>query len=145
LAQRFASRHPDVTLVTQEMWNADMPGALRSATIDLAISLCPERAGELEYELIRRERVVALLPEDHPLSGAGRIVLHDLADEPFVMFPRELAPRLHDALLAICRVALETPDAGLDTYRVWHRHTASPAGARFRSLAATAFADEARV
>src|SRR5437588_6810683 len=28
LAQRFAENHPDVTLVTQEMWNADMPAAL---------------------------------------------------------------------------------------------------------------------
>jgi DNA-binding transcriptional LysR family regulator len=109
LAQAFAAAHPDVTLLTQEMWNATMPGALRSAAIDLAISLCPERDGELEYELIRRDRVVALLPEDHPLSGAEAVALHDLADDPFVMFPRELAPRLHDALLAICHGAAFEP------------------------------------
>jgi DNA-binding transcriptional LysR family regulator len=69
LSQRFASGYPDVTVVTQEMWNADMPRALRSATIDLAISLCPERDSELAYELLRRERVVALTPEGHPLAG----------------------------------------------------------------------------
>jgi DNA-binding transcriptional LysR family regulator len=103
LAQRFAADAPDVTLVTQEMWNADMPGALRSATIDLGISVCPERDATLTYELLRRERVAALVPERHRLAHLDRVVLSDLAHETFVMFPRELAPRLHDALLAICR------------------------------------------
>jgi DNA-binding transcriptional LysR family regulator len=103
LAQRFAADAPDVTLVTQEMWNADMPGALRSATIDLAVSVCPERERELAYELLRRERLAALVPERHRLAHRDRVDLSDLAHEELVMFPRELAPRLHDALLAVCR------------------------------------------
>src|SRR5947209_6475741 len=103
LAQRFASGYPDVTVVTQEMWNADMPRALRSATIDLAISLCPERDGQLAYELLRRERVVALLPENHALAARSEIDLRELHDETFLMFPRELAPRLHDAMHELCR------------------------------------------
>lgn len=103
LAQRFATEVPDVTLVTQEMWNADMPRALRSATIDAAVSVCPERERELAYELLRRERVAALVPERHRLANLDRVALADLANEEFAMFPRELAPRLYEALLAICR------------------------------------------
>jgi len=102
LARRFAENHPDVTLVTQEMWNADMPAALRSARIDLAVSLCPERDGDLDYELLRQEAVVVLIPERHRLADARGIGLDELADEQFVMFPRQLAPRLYDAMLAIC-------------------------------------------
>jgi DNA-binding transcriptional LysR family regulator len=105
LSQKFTASYPDVTLVTQEMWNADMPGALRSATIDMAISLCPERDGELSYELLRAESVVALVPEGHRLATSDALALSELADERFVMFPRELAPRLYDAILAICRTA----------------------------------------
>jgi DNA-binding transcriptional LysR family regulator len=185
LSQRFASGYPDVTVVTQEMWNADMPRALRSATIDLAISLCPERDSELAYELLRRERVVALTPEGHPLAGdGGPVRLPDLADEELSMFPRELAPRLHDAMLSICRAAgveprisprafhsagdtgtligsntvalapesvsgeipgvhaavLADENARLETFLVWHPHTPSIAGERFRELARDTFA-----
>lgn len=103
LAQRFTAKYPEVTLITQEMWNADMPRALRAATVDVAIGLCPERDGELGYELLRRERAVVLVPQRHRLAGRDRLELRDLADEEFAMFPRELAPRLHDALLEICR------------------------------------------
>jgi DNA-binding transcriptional LysR family regulator len=109
LAQQFAQLHPEVTLITQEMWNADMPGGLRRATIDLAISLCPERHGELDYLLLRRETVVILVPEGHRLSGESCVRLRDLSDEPYLMFPRELAPRLHDNLLEICHRAGVAP------------------------------------
>jgi DNA-binding transcriptional LysR family regulator len=110
LSQEFARLYPDVTLVTQEMWNADMPGALRSATIDLAISLCPERNGELAYEYLRREAVVALVPVGHRLATRDQLALHELADEQFVMFPRDLAPRLYDAMLGICHAAGFEPE-----------------------------------
>ena len=103
LAQAFAVREPDVTVITQEMWNADMPGALRSAGIELAVSVCPERDGALAYELLRRETMVAVLPERHPLSDRSELDTQALRDESFLMFPRELAPRLHDAMLDVCR------------------------------------------
>jgi DNA-binding transcriptional LysR family regulator len=103
LAQEFTDSQPDVTLLTQEMWNADMPGALRSATIDLAIGLCPERDGQLAYELLRRERMVVLVPADHRLANRGEADLSELADETFLLFPRELAPRLYDTMRELCR------------------------------------------
>jgi DNA-binding transcriptional LysR family regulator len=110
LAQAFAESLPDVTLITQEMWNADMPGALRSATIDIAICLCPERDRALRYELLHRDSVVALLPEAHRLARQSEIQLPALNGESFLMFPRDLAPRLYDALLDICRRAGFEPE-----------------------------------
>jgi len=105
LGQALARSSPDVTLITQEMWNARMPQALQSANIDVAISLCPELDSELAYEPVRRERVAALLPEGHPRASAPEVELSALAKDTFLIFPRELAPRLHDAMLAICRGA----------------------------------------
>ena len=45
-----------------------MPLAFGSGSIDIALSLCPEIAAELELAPIRNERLVALLPEAHPLA-----------------------------------------------------------------------------
>jgi DNA-binding transcriptional LysR family regulator len=105
LGQAFRASYPEVELLTEEMWNARMPGALRSGLIDLAISLCPELSSELSYERIRSERVVALVPRGHELAGESEIAVGSLAGEEFVLFPREFAPRLYEALVGICRRA----------------------------------------
>src|SRR5215471_15060339 len=39
LGQAVPASHPEVELLTEEMWNARMPDALRSGHIDLAVSL----------------------------------------------------------------------------------------------------------
>jgi DNA-binding transcriptional LysR family regulator len=105
LGRAFKASHPDVQLLAQEMWNARMPSAFANGSIDLALSLCPEIAPELELAPIRKERLVALLPEAHPLAGEQAIPLSSLAGQDFVLFPREIAPRLHDAFVAIYRRA----------------------------------------
>jgi DNA-binding transcriptional LysR family regulator len=105
IGQAFRAQHPDVELLTQEMWNADMAPALRRGTIDVGVSLCPELPPDLADEVIRTERPIAILAEDHPLAHEAEIPVAALADEQLVLFPRELAPRLHDVLVGICRQA----------------------------------------
>jgi DNA-binding transcriptional LysR family regulator len=97
--------HPDVELLTEETWNARMIPALRAGTIDVAISLCAEISPELAYEQLRAESVIALLAARHPLAGEQAVALSALAEEEFVLFPRELAPRLYDTLVGLCRRA----------------------------------------
>ena len=105
IGRAFRADHADVELLAEEMWNARMVPALRSGELDIAISLCPEIESDLSYESIRSEQVVALLAADHPRAGQDTVALADLAGESFLLFPRELAPRLHDALLGCCRTA----------------------------------------
>jgi DNA-binding transcriptional LysR family regulator len=105
IGRALRQQHPDVELLTEEMWNARVTDALRAGTIDVALSLCPEISGELAYEPIRAEPVVALLAAAHPLAGERAVALGSLAEEAFVLFPRELAPRLYDTLVGLCRHA----------------------------------------
>jgi DNA-binding transcriptional LysR family regulator len=105
LGQALREQYPDLELLTEEMWNARMIPALRAGAIDVAISLCPEVAGDLTYERVRAEPVVALLHAAHPLADEQAIELSSLAEEEFALFPRELAPRLYDALVGFCRRA----------------------------------------
>jgi pimeloyl-ACP methyl ester carboxylesterase len=46
-----------------------------------------------------------VLPARHPLAGEQAIPLGSLGEETFVFFARELAPRLRDALVGLCRRA----------------------------------------
>jgi DNA-binding transcriptional LysR family regulator len=105
LGRAFRAEHPEIELLSQEMWNAQMIPALLDRTIDVAISLCPELSSGIHSESIRSEAVVALLAESHPMAGLRSIKLGELSDDPFLLFPRELAPRLHDVLTETCRRA----------------------------------------
>ena len=105
LGQAFRSSYPDVQLRTEEMWNSRMADALESRAADLAVSLCAEIVADVRYEAIRSEPLIAIVTDDHPLAAETEIALAALAGEPFVMFPRELAPRLYESLVGVCRRA----------------------------------------
>ena len=116
LGRAFRAGHPDVELLAQEMWNARMPAAFANGSIDIALSLCPEIAAELELAPIRKERLVVLLPEAHRLAREEAMPLSALADEQFVLFPRDIAPRLHDAFMAIYRRAGFEPKVRTESF-----------------------------
>jgi DNA-binding transcriptional LysR family regulator len=116
LGRAFRRRLPDVALLAEEMRNNRMTAALRSNRIDVAVALQPEVAGELSYRPIRREPVVVVLASAHPLAGEDAIALAAVSDE-FLLFPRELAPRLHDFFVDLCRRAGFEPRQGTDSAR----------------------------
>ena len=80
-----------------------MGPALRAGAVDVAVALCPELSADVRSEVVRRERIVALVPRWHSLAGEVGIALGDLAADPFVLPPRPAAPRLHDTLVELCR------------------------------------------
>jgi DNA-binding transcriptional LysR family regulator len=116
LGQAFSQHRPDVEVLTEEMRPNRIPAALRSGTIDIALALYPDIVGELSYEPVRRERVVAVISASHPLAREEAIELSALADE-FLLFPREVAPRLHDFYVALCRSAGFEPKQGSESSR----------------------------
>ena len=116
LGRAFRAERPDVTLLTEEMWNARMVSAFRGGSVDVAVALCPEIVGELSYEPIRREAVVALLGTQHSLAGEEAIPLRALVEDAFVFFPRELAPRLHDVFIGLCRRAGFEPNVRSESF-----------------------------
>jgi DNA-binding transcriptional LysR family regulator len=102
LGRALMDDRPDVELVGEEMRTYLMPAALRMGTIDVALALYPDVVGELSYQTIRRERIVAVVSSRHPLADKQTLRLEELADD-LVLFPRYLAPRLHDFYLGLCR------------------------------------------
>jgi hypothetical protein len=66
---------------------------------------------------IRKERLVALLlPEAPRLAREDAIPSRRFADEEFTLFPRQIAPRLHDAFVSIYRRAGFEPRVGNESF-----------------------------
>jgi DNA-binding transcriptional LysR family regulator len=110
IIRRFRKQFPGVRLSLVEMRPPQQWHALLEGTIDLAFTrrLEPEYAEQLQWELIRQDPIVAVLPKDHPLAP-GPVNLRDLASEPFVLSSRETSPAVFDKVIELCSEAGFSP------------------------------------
>ena len=63
----------------------------------------------LEMVTVMREPLRIAVNRSHPLAARPTLTVKDLATEPFVLFPAELAPGLHAQVVNLCRAAGFTP------------------------------------
>jgi DNA-binding transcriptional LysR family regulator len=106
----FRRAHPKVRVSLAEMTPKNQWQALLDGRIDIGLTriLEPPYRAELCWETVRQDRVVAVLPKDHPLVP-GPIHLADLARESFVFSSRETSPALFDKVIELCAEAGFSP------------------------------------
>ncbi|HEY9132101.1 MAG TPA: LysR family transcriptional regulator [Dyella sp.] len=102
IIRRFRIRHPQVILRLDDRESLDIGAALSHGDLDIAILRAPFQYEGIETEPLFQERFVLALPQDHPLAGKKRIAMAALAGESFILFPRAIAPGLHDTIASIC-------------------------------------------
>jgi DNA-binding transcriptional LysR family regulator len=107
LLKTYKSAYPAVRLSLREMLSPDQAAALHAGELDFGLLLPPVTgAAKLEHLVVQRERFVIALPAKHRLArGSGGLRLRELAGEPFVMIPRQIAPRLYDIVAQLATQA----------------------------------------
>ena len=99
----YRQRYPGIdTQLVEEHGSVQLEQRLRAGEIDFAGALLPVSL-EFEWELVRREPLVALLPAHHPLSKKRSVSLADVRDIPFILFGSGFA--LHRIILDACHNA----------------------------------------
>ncbi|TCV96423.1 LysR family transcriptional regulator [Luteibacter rhizovicinus] len=102
IVQRFRARHPHVVLRLDDRDALDIGAALVNGDLDIAIVRAPFQHVGVDVELLSRERFVLAVPAGHALAKKKRVTLTALAAEPFILFPRHVAPSLHDTITSLC-------------------------------------------
>jgi DNA-binding transcriptional LysR family regulator len=110
----FRNRYPKVHIDLHELPVAHQAEWLRNGRIDASFLRPPIDSQGLVVQGIAEEPWVAAAPANHPLAGRRRVPLKALAGEPFVIFPRNLAPNLYDQLIAICQEAGFSPQISIE-------------------------------
>jgi DNA-binding transcriptional LysR family regulator len=84
---------------------------LEEGLTDLVFVHPPVRLiGEFDRAIIVHEPLVAALPNVHRLAKRDRIALVELADDPWIMFPREINDKgIYDRLITLCHRAGFSP------------------------------------
>ena len=84
LMERFRSSHPNVQLQQRLMEPNAMLTALLQCQLDLAVSHQPLYHGNVVWQPVYRDRVIAVVSLAHPLARGGPIPLSALRNEQFV-------------------------------------------------------------
>ncbi len=109
VVRAYRTRHPAVHVDLRELPTADQIAALLRGDLDIGFVRGAEADPRLHVESFAREPLVIALNRDHPLAAAGRVPVSALAAEPWVLFPRAIAPLLHEHVMQLCRTAGFSP------------------------------------
>ena len=101
----FGEQAPSVEVVFQNLTPQAQIEALRGGRIDIGFVGLPIEADGVVSEVTGRERLVAAMPETHPLARQEHIGLRELSREAYTLWPRHLSPSRYDQLLAVFRRA----------------------------------------
>ncbi len=96
----FRADHPAVGIRLRGASSEQLVSEVVEGRVDVALLGLPDTGppqGVASRELLR-QRLVAVLPVDHPLAARRRLRLADLADETFVDFPEGSAGRAQSDL-----------------------------------------------
>lgn len=100
LVATFRRLYSGVEIELHEHGSRRLEQAVRDGEIELGATLWPV-ADEFEWQLVREEPLVALLPAGHPLCGRKAATLRELAAGAFILFERGFA--LNAMIEAACR------------------------------------------
>jgi DNA-binding transcriptional LysR family regulator len=122
LLREFREAWPQVQIDLREATSDIQLEDLAQQRIDagLLIPPLPERARiELDYLPLLKEPLVLAAPKGMKLlRGQQRVALPLLADAPLIIFPRRIAPALHDTILACFHGAGLTPRIGQEAIQM---------------------------
>jgi len=110
LIRRFRAMHPNVAIRMHELIPDRQLKAFAREEIDIGFTRpLPPGHPELAVQVLFQENFLAVMAETHPLASHERILLSELAQEPFVLLDRAGAVGLYDHILSACRLAGFSP------------------------------------
>jgi DNA-binding transcriptional LysR family regulator len=116
----YRARYPQVQITLQEATSDIQVEDLLHNRVDagLLIPPLPEKAGaELDYLKVLSEPLILAAPVGW-VDSEGPVWLRDVPAAPLIIFPRPIAPALHDAILGCFQAAGVTPEIGQEAIQM---------------------------
>ena len=122
LLREFREAHPQVHIDLREATTDVQLEDLQQGRIDAGLLIPPltdKARAELEYMTVLSEPLVLAAPQGtRALRGKTSATLKEVAEMPLIIFPRRIAPALHDAILGCFRDAGLTPRIGQEAIQM---------------------------
>ncbi|MEM7725128.1 MAG: LysR family transcriptional regulator [Cyanobacteria bacterium P01_A01_bin.45] len=109
ILRTFRTQFPNIALELHELTTNEQLRRLKENRIDIGFVRPPVDENVFNYQQVFQESLIVALPITHPLTSVSQINLHSLNNEPFISFPRFLAPGLYDSIISLCQQAGFSP------------------------------------
>jgi DNA-binding transcriptional LysR family regulator len=118
--REFRRSHASVSIELREATTDVQLNALEKSEIDAGFLIppIPEKLQDLlAYQKILSEPLILAVPESLA-QGRSKMALADCENMPLILFPRKIAPALHDAILGCFHAAGLTPAIGQEAIQM---------------------------
>jgi DNA-binding transcriptional LysR family regulator len=105
IVARFSREHPGIEVTLRELSSVEQVEGLRHGQLHAGFVNVMSVPDGLKGQALPEDSFVCCLPNGHPHAGKQEVDLKDLANESFIMFPREVSPANYDNVITICRQA----------------------------------------
>jgi DNA-binding transcriptional LysR family regulator len=110
ILQSMRTQVPGVVLELRELTTVQQLQWVAEGNIDVGFVRPPVDLPGIKSEVIFQELLMVALPECHPLCQGKTVAVRSLMNEPFIQFPRVLAPGLYDPIISLCQQAGFSPN-----------------------------------
>ena len=97
----FRDRYPDVQLTMNECCTNKQVAALQNHQVDIGFLYLPLDEKWLTLKPIAEETWIVALPKRHPLADQNHLVLSALAQEAFILHPRQEGPAFYNQIIGL--------------------------------------------
>jgi len=114
LVRTFRSQCPEVMVKLRERVPAEQVEALLKGELDVGFTRSVPDAAEpiLSCTTLFQEPFLVAVAKDHALATQESVALTELASSRLILYYREGAPEIHDAVMMLCKRARFTPQLG---------------------------------
>lgn len=103
----FCQQFPQVDLVLQELLSKESRQRLQNRTLDVDFENLynlqdVDQHHFLTYEVVHKEPLIMVLPQQHPLANNSQVKLADFANETFILPCHKTVPALHEQTRIAC-------------------------------------------
>ena len=114
LMRTFRSQCPEVMVKLRERVPAEQVEALLNGDLDVGFTRSVPDGMEqtLSHSTLFREPFLVAMAKDHTLAAGESVALNELAMSQLILYYREGAPEIHDAVMTMCQKARFTPRLG---------------------------------
>ncbi|MFA0086990.1 LysR family transcriptional regulator [Vibrio sp. 10N.261.51.F12] len=130
LVGQFLLNHSDVTTSLHEMTGQEQFEALTQNKIDVAFSRRQPKLDEnlFSVEEIYADKMVAIVPAQHPLANQTELSMSDLEGEPFILFQRSEWIEMYEHILSLAQESGFTPNVTFHPENMRHLVTSVSSG-----------------
>jgi len=115
--REFRTSHPQVRLELREATTGAQIAALRDGRLDVGVLIPPlANAEDVDQTLFDSDRLCMAIPKDHPLGKRPDLMLADLSDEPFILWPMVEGRGFHLQVIRLCANAGFVPEVTQEAY-----------------------------